>query len=421
MEYSLSNGLRVVLAPERSAPVVGISVTYDVGFRAETESSAGFAHLFEHLMFEGSANVRKLDHFRLVQGAGGSANGITHLDYTEFFELLPADGLELGLFLEADRMRSPVITEAALANQVDVIANEIRSRVQSRPYGGFPAVTVPPVLFSSFHNAHDGFGCADNLRTATVAAAEQFFTTFYAPCNAVLAVTGDFDSSAAAALVDKHFGSIPSGLTPCRPDIAEPGLVADRHRSCVDPLAPLPAFAAAWRVPDPLGEPAAYLPFIVLNAALTDGPHSRLARRLVTGARIATDVAGRLGARDEPFTARDPSCLIVWGLLLPGMSARTAFDVIDAELDLLAATGLTAGELARLTARLTAALLADLDRVDDRARRLAAMACLHGDARTALSVAAGIGDVSGEQVAAAAAVLRDARRALVELVPGGTS
>lgn len=418
-QYTLRNGLRVVLAPDRMVPVVGISVVYDVGFRSEAENNAGFAHLFEHLMFEGSANVRKLEHFRLVQGAGGTANGVTHLDYTEFFELLPANGLELGLFLEADRMRSPVITAAEIANQVDVIAAEIRSKVLSRPYGGFPAAKVPPVLFSSFHNSHDGYGGIGELRAASVAAVARFFRTYYSPRNAVMAVAGDFDCSAAVRLIDRYFAGIAATPAPRRPDFTEPPLPADRHTSYTDPLAPLPAFAVAWRVPDPITDRAAYLPYLVLNAALTDGAFSRLAGRLVAGQRIATDVAGRLGAGNEPFTARNPSCLILWGLLLPQASADAALGAIDAELCRIAEDGLAPDELDRVRARLTATLLADLDRVQDRVRRLAVTTCLHGDARAAVMLAAGIGEVTSDQVAAVAASMRASSRAVVEVIPGG--
>lgn len=420
-QYALPNGLRVVLSPDRTAPIAGISVVYDVGFRAEDEDTAGLAHLFEHLMFEGSANVAKLEHFRLIQGVGGVANGITHLDYTEFFDLLPANGLELGLFLEADRMRSPAISAAALANQVDVIAAEISAKVLSKPYGGFPAAKVPPVLFRSFPNCHDGYGSVDRLRTISVATATDFFRTYYSPGNAVLAIAGDFETSAAMRLVDKHFASIPGTPPPRRAAMGEPALTADRQVSYRDPLAPLPAFAVAWRVPDPIGDRAGYLPYVALCTALTSGASSRLARRLVTGergGRVATDVAGRLGAGNAPFTTRDPSCLILWGLLLSRATAAAAFGAIDAELDQIAATGLAPGELARVNARLSAALLAELDRIQDRVRRLAVMACLHGDARAAAGLPAGLMRVTADQVAAAAAAMRAGRRALVEVIPG---
>ncbi len=156
VHHRLDNGLRVVIAPDRSAPVVGVAVLYDVGIRSEPEGRTGFAHLFEHLMFQGSANLEKLEHFRYVQSSGGTFNGSTHFDYTNYFEALPSNALERGLFLEADRMHSPRITAENLANQLDVVKNEIRVNVLNRPYGGFPWIYLPAVLFDTFANSHNG-------------------------------------------------------------------------------------------------------------------------------------------------------------------------------------------------------------------------------------------------------------------------
>ena len=157
-----------MLAPDRSAPVVGVAVLYDVGIRSEPEGRTGFAHLFEHLMFQGSANLEKLEHFRYVQSSGGMFNGSTHFDYTNYFEALPSNALERGLFLEADRMRSPRITEENLANQIAVVKEEIRVNVLNRPYGGFPWLDLPPRLFDTFANSHNGYGGFVDLESATV-------------------------------------------------------------------------------------------------------------------------------------------------------------------------------------------------------------------------------------------------------------
>src|SRR5437764_4154452 len=215
--HTLGNGLRVVLAPDSSSPVIGIGLVYDVGFRSEPEGRTGFAHLFEHLMFQGSANLQKLEHFRYVQASGGIFNGSTHLDYTNYFEALPSNALERGLFLEADRMRSPRITEENLANQLDVVKNEIRVNVMNRPYGGFPWIWLPQVLFDSFANAHNGYGGFEDLESATVDDARDFFRKYYAPSNAVLSVAGDLDPDQTLALVEKHFGGLPRRRAPKRP------------------------------------------------------------------------------------------------------------------------------------------------------------------------------------------------------------
>ncbi|HEY0698490.1 MAG TPA: pitrilysin family protein, partial [Micromonospora sp.] len=219
---TLDNGLRVVLAPDRSAPVIGVAVVYDVGIRSEPEGRTGFAHLFEHLMFQGSENLEKLAHFRHVQGSGGTFNGSTHLDYTDYYETLPANALERALFLEADRMRSPRVTEENLANQIAVVKEEIRVNVLNQPYGGFPWLTLPPVLFETFPNAHNGYGGFEDLESATVDDAQDFFDRYYAPGNAVLTVVGDIDVKQVTHWVHDHFADIPARPTPERPSFAEP-------------------------------------------------------------------------------------------------------------------------------------------------------------------------------------------------------
>src|SRR5690606_34087031 len=217
-----------------------------------------------------------LAHFRYVQGSGGTFNGSTHFDYTDYFETLPASALERALFLEADRMRAPTLTEANLRNQVDVVKEEIRVNVLNRPYGGFPWLRLPAVMFDTFPNAHDGYGSFEELESATVADAREVFETYYAAGNAVLAVTGDVDVDEARAMVERHFGDVPARPAPPRPDFGEPDLTSERRSSYVDRLAPLPAVAAAWRVPDPINDFQAYLPYVVLAEVLTDGDASRL-------------------------------------------------------------------------------------------------------------------------------------------------
>ena len=276
IRHTLGNGLRVVLAPDSSAPVVGVAVLYDVGIRSEPKGRTGFAHLFEHLMFQGSANLEKLEHFRYVQASGGVFNGSTHVDYTNYFEVLPSNALERGLFLEADRMRSPRITEENLANQIAVVKEEIRVNVLNRPYGGFPWLELPPVLFDTFANSHNGYGGFVDLESATVQDAADFFNRYYAPANAVLAVGGDFDVDEALAMIEKHFADIPSRPAPMRPDFGEPPLTAERRGQAIDQHAPIPAVAIGYRIPDPVANFKQLLANLLLAEALTDGDASRL-------------------------------------------------------------------------------------------------------------------------------------------------
>ncbi|HEX6497511.1 MAG TPA: pitrilysin family protein [Micromonosporaceae bacterium] len=416
--FTLPNGLRVVLAPDRSAPVIGVAVVYDVGIRSEPEGRTGFAHLFEHLMFQGSQNLEKLAHFRYVQGSGGTFNGSTHLDYTDYFETLPANALERALFLEADRMRGPKLTEENLRNQVDVVKEEIRVNVLNRPYGGFPWLKLPPVMFDTYPNAHDGYGSFVDLESATVEEAQTFFETYYACGNAVLGVAGDFDVAEATALIERHFGDVPARPAPPRPDFDEPDLTEERRQSYVDRLAPLPAVASAWRVPDPIHDFVDYLPYVVLAEVLTDGDASRLVERLVLKDRLVTSIGGYIGFMGEPFEVRDPTALLLQAHLPPGGDVDKTLRVVDEELDRLASDGLRPGELARTQARMATHLLRDTDAVLGRALRMAVLCQQRGDAALANELPRLIGEVTEEQIRAAAAALRPHRRASVEVVPG---
>jgi predicted Zn-dependent peptidase len=416
---ALGNGLRVLLAPDRSAPVIGIAVHYDVGMRSEPEGRTGFAHLFEHLMFQGSASLDKLEHFRYVQSSGGTFNGTTHLDYTNFFEVLPSNALERGLFLEADRMRAPTITEENLANQISVVKEEIRVNVRNRPYGGFPWLAMPTVLFETFPNAHDGYGSFEDLEAATLEEAWQFFDRYYAPANAVLCVVGDIDPEVAATLVERHFGDIPARQAPVRPDFAEPDLTAERRTALTDRLAPMPAVAAGWRVPDPVHDLPAYLPFVVLGEVLSDGDASRLQQRLVRRDRVATEVHAYLSLLGDPFDVRDPTEFMVQATHPGPVAVDTVLSTVDDELSRLAGDGLRPGELARVQARIAAQLLREVDGVLGRTLALASLEQQHDRAELLSELPGLIGAVTAGQVVAAAATLTPRRRAVVELIAGG--
>ncbi|HEY7176575.1 MAG TPA: pitrilysin family protein [Micromonosporaceae bacterium] len=412
---TLPNGLRVVLNPDRSAPVIGVAVVYDVGIRSEPEGRTGFAHLFEHLMFQGSQNLEKLAHFRHVQGSGGTFNGSTHLDYTDYFETLPANALERALFLEADRMRGPRLTEENLRNQCDVVKEEIRVNVLNRPYGGFPWLKLPPVMFDTYPNAHDGYGSFADLESATVADAQDFFRKYYAAGNATLSVSGDFDVDKATTMIEAHFSDVPKRPAPKRPNFDEPDLTAERRDAYVDPHAPLPAYASAWRVPDPIDDFEAYVPYVVLAEVLTDGDASRLVRRLVLTDRSATSVGGYIGFMGEPFEVRNPTALLLQAHLPPGGDVDKVMRVVDEECERVANDGLDVGELQRTQSRIATHLLRECDAVLGRALRMAVLELQRGDASVMNDLPRLIGQVTEEQVVAAAASLRPNRRATVEV------
>ncbi len=420
---TLPNGLRVVLAPDDSpgrAPVVGVSVHYDVGFRSEPEGRTGFAHLFEHLMFQGSESLEKLAHFRHVQGSGGIFNGSTHQDYTDYFQVLPSAALERALFLEADRMRAPKLTEENLRNQVDVVKEEIRLNVLNRPYGGFPWILLPPVLYGTFANAHNGYGDFTDLEEATVDDCAAFFDTFYAPGNAVLTITGDLDVEQTTELVHRHFGDVPARPVRQRPSFAEPFPERELRDHHADPHAPLPAVALGHRLPDPVGELDAYLANVVLAAVLSDGDASRLQQRMVYRDQLVVDVHAGCGLMGAPLDARDPDTFTFTAIHTPEVGADRVVGAIDEELDALALSGPTAEELARVTARWTAGLHRENDRVVSRTLDLGSAELLHGKAELISELPRRISEVTVEHVAEAAKALRPDARAVLELDPAGS-
>jgi len=415
----LANGLRVVLVPDPSAPVVGIAVLYDVGIRSEPEGRTGFAHLFEHLMFQGSANLEKLEHFRYVQASGGVFNGSTHFDYTNYFEVLPSNALERGLFLEADRMRSPRLTEENLANQLAVVKEEIRVNVMNRPYGGFPWLELPPVLFDTFANSHNGYGGFEDLESATVADAADFFDRYYAPANAVLTVCGDLDIDTAFAMIERHFGSIPERPAPVRPDFAEPPLTAERRAQAQDAHAPIPAVAIGYRVPDPVGSFDALLANLLLAEVLSDGDASRLNRRLVQRDHLVTDVSAYIGEFGDPFDERDPTAFTITAHYPDAGTLDQILGAVDDELAAIAVDGLEPGELDRVRTRLLSVLLRELDAVMSRTLAIAKFELIFGRAELIMELPARLAGISEADVRAAAAALSPDRRAVVELIAGG--
>ncbi|MDT7727408.1 MAG: zinc protease [Actinomycetota bacterium] len=414
--FTLDNGLRVVLAPDETAPVVGVSVHYDVGFRSEPEGRTGFAHLFEHLMFQGSESLEKLAHFRHVQSSGGTFNGSTHPDYTDYFEVLPAAALERALFLEADRMRAPKLTQENLANQIDVVKEEIRLNVLNRPYGGFPWILLPPVLYSTFANAHNGYGDFVDLEQATLEDCAAFFDTFYAPANAVLTVAGDFTPDNARELIEKHFGDVPARPAPPRRSFAEPPPASEIRGKHTDPHAPLPALAVGYRMPDPVNELDAYLAHLVLASILSDGDGSRLQQRLVHREPLVTDIGAGAGLFG-PFEARDPDTFSITAIHAPDVTPEQVLAAIDDELEKLASAPPEAEELAKVTARWASSLHSEHDRLVSRTLALGSFELLYGDAALVYQLADRIAAVTAEDVAAAAKSLRPDSRAVLVVHP----
>jgi zinc protease len=416
--HTLRNGLRVVLAPDSRSPVIGIGLVYDVGFRSEPEGRTGFAHLFEHLMFQGSANLEKLEHFRYVQASGGIFNGSTHLDYTNYYEALPSHALERGLFLEADRMRSPRITAENLKNQIDVVKEEIRVNVLNRPYGGFPWLMLPEVLYESFPNAHNGYGGFEDLTNANVEDASSFFDTYYAPSNAVLCVAGDMSVEPTLELIEQHFGGLRKRKKPNRPDFAEPAPTGERRREFYDAMAPLPAVAIGYRVPDPNADLHVYLATVLLAEILSEGDASRLQRSLVQSRRLANDVSAYLGTFGDPLEERDPTRLNITARYADRSQTDAVITAIDEELQRLATGGPEPRELDRVKVRLASIVFRELDQAVNRSLEFAKFQTIFGDASVILRLPELMAQVTDDDIRQAAGRLRPDSRAIVELIPG---
>src|SRR5687767_1079275 len=223
--YKLPNGLKVVISEDHTAPVVTVAVYYNVGFRLEPKGRTGFAHLFEHMMFQGSANVKKFEHAKFVEANGGSLNGHTDFDYTNYYQTLPSNRVELGLWLESDRMRSLDISEENLKNQQNVVSEEVRVNVLNQPYQLFEWLDLWINANQNWYNAHNFYGDLTELEAATLEDLRSFFKSYYAPNNAVLAVVGDVNTEEVKKMIEKHFAGIPTAKVPPKPDVSEPAQV----------------------------------------------------------------------------------------------------------------------------------------------------------------------------------------------------
>jgi zinc protease len=292
---TLDNGLKVILSQDKTAPVVTVAVYYNIGFRIEPRDRTGFAHLFEHMMFQGSENLGKMEFINLVQRNGGILNGSTRFDFTNYFEIVPAHKLETMLWAEADRMKSLAITQDNLANQQGVVKNEVKVNVLNTPYGGFPWLDMPQYANENWYNAHNFYGDLDDLDAANLDDVAAFFSKYYAPNNAALAIVGDFEYDEALAMVKKHFGGIRrSGQEIELPDISEPRQEEQKTANRVDPLATRPGFAFAYHMPERL-TPDWYA-MAVLDQVLLQGEDSLLHQAFVKEEGITGSVDGGINA-----------------------------------------------------------------------------------------------------------------------------
>jgi predicted Zn-dependent peptidase len=415
----LDNGLTVLLSPRTGASAVAVAVHYDVGFRSEPEGRGGFSHLFEHLMFQGSANHPKMAHWNYVQGLGGMVNGSTHHDYTDYFQVLPSHGLERVLAMEADRMTALHITQENLDNQRSVVKEEIRSNVLNRAYGGFPWIPLPALLYRTYANAHNGYGEFSDLDAADVGDAVDFYRTHYVPSNAVLTVSGALDVSRTLALVERHFGPLPRRPRPARTPLDEPPPATTLHGACTDAHAPMPAVAVGYRLPDPEAESDAYLACMTLCDVLTGGSASVLQTALVRQHGVAVHVSAGCGLFNS-LDARAPDTLALVVTHHPHIDADAVLGIVDRELAELADTE-TLDDRIRVARRRLAARLArrNADLLAST-RALGTYELLHGSAGLVGELPERIAAVRPDAVRHVIGRLRSPARAVLRLVPGRT-
>jgi zinc protease len=335
-DTTLSNGLRVIIAEDHTAPVFSVVVNYDVGSRNEREGRTGFAHLFEHMMFKGSENVGQGEHPYLMFMNGGNMNGTTNKDRTMYYETLPANQLDLALFLEADRMRSLAITKENLDNQINAVQEERRLGVDNAPYGRVND-TLAKLEYGNFAYGHSTIGSMADLSAASVDDVAQFFKTYYAPNNATLAIVGDVDAQVALEKVKKYFGAIARQPKPPAVDMSEPPQTAEHRVTLDDPLARLPRIDMGYK--GPAASSADYEALSVLGTILSGGRSSRFYETIVRQKQLATSVNAFI-----PET-RGPALFTIIATPTPNASVADVEAAIAAELDRIKTGPITAAEL----------------------------------------------------------------------------
>jgi predicted Zn-dependent peptidase len=413
----LPNGLTVVVSEDHSAPTFGISTAFGVGFRLEPKGRTGFAHLFEHMMFEGTPIAPKGTLTRVVEGGGGVLNGSTRNDYTDYIASAPVSALDAILWLEADRMKALDFSEKNLKNQQEVVKEEIRVNVKNRPYGLFFWTDLVGKAYDKWENNHDGYGSFEDLDAANLKDVEAFYTGFYGPNNAVVAIVGDVTPAEVFAKVEKYFGPLPSRAVPPRTDVAEGMNSAERTLGETDPLARVPAVAVGYKVPMKIGKD--YVALVVLGDVLLNGDASRLYQALVKGKELMTQVQGGVNFPFEsPWRNSGPTLFSYFGLYKPGSDVKAVVDAAQAEIGKIASAGVPASELLRVKSKMRADYYGNIELPIDRADTLALAQLVLGDANAVNTIPADIESVtSADLQRVAAKYLTAANRTVVDRKP----
>jgi len=375
----LPNGLTVVVSEDHTAPTFGMSTAYRIGFRLEPKGRTGFAHLFEHMMFEGTPVSPKGTLTRVIEGGGGVLNGSTRYDYTNYIASAPTSALDAILWLEADRMKQLDFSEKNLKNQQEVVKEEIRVNVKNRPYGLFFWTDLAAKAFDKWENAHDGYGSFEDLDAATLKDVESFYQTYYGPNNAVMALVGDLTPAEVFAKAEKYFGALPSRPTPPPPDVSEGLNTAERKLIQTDPLARVPAIAVGYKMPPRGGRD--HVPAAVLGDLLLNGEASRLYQGLVKGRELLLQVEGGMNwPLGDAWTFNGPTLMTMFALYKPTTNAKAVADAIQEEIQKIAAEGVPPADLARVKTKMRSDYYSNLELPIYRADALALDQLLTGSA-----------------------------------------
>lgn len=411
VEHTLANGLRIVLNPDSAIPVVSVAVYYNVGSRNEREDRTGFAHLFEHMMFQGSANVPKAGHFQYIMKAGGTMNGTTSSERTNYYETLPASQLPLALWLESDRMRSLAVTQENLDNQRDAVKEEKRLRYDNQPYGQIFDL-INEMIYKNFANSHSTIGSMDHLDAASVEDCQEFFRVYYAPNNAVVVLSGSFDVDEALKLVETYFGDIPSQPLPPELDVTEPPEVAATYREWHDPLAPFPAFLIGWKIPK--RRTPEFNALYLAGKILYDGDSSRLYQKLVKGDESVIQLFGFTDER------RGPSSIFIGAIPKPDEDVSKIREAIMNEIQDLAVHGPTAAEMEKIENQFVNATVRTRQSSMSRAQWIAEYTLYDGDPKLIHTELETMLSVTAEDIRLAVAhYLNTENRSLLDIVPAG--
>ena len=414
--YKLPNGLKVVISEDHIAPVVTVAVYYNVGFRLEPKGRTGFAHLFEHMMFQGSANVKKFEHAKYIEANGGSLNGHTDFDYTNYYQSMPSNRVELGLWLESDRMRSLDISEENLKNQQNVVSEEVRVNVLNQPYQFFEWISLWENAFTNWNNSHNGYGELSEINAATIEDVRSFFKTYYAPNNAVLTIVGDVDAAEVKKMVEKHFAAIPSQPMPPRADLTEPAQTKEKRVSQTDKLANLPALATGYHIP--AQNSPDFPAMAMLVQILQGGDSSRWYQRLVKEKELTLDLSGGLNYFGNEFDYTGPMIMTTRTTYKPGHTADEVIKEMDAVIAEVTSKGVTEKELADAKVRYRSNLYDQLESGQGKAHLLSALALFRDDPQQINSLLTPFESVTAAQVKAAAAkYLVASNRTVIDRVP----